>query len=508
MRVLITILFTFLFALSVFAQTQAEITAPMTYLRKTPSPTAEKLETIQKGDKVTLENRENKDSWFYVSLTNGKKGWISENTFRALDSGVIVNESNKTGESKPKEAEKPKEPIRFAIFGNKPKESEKPKETPKTVVEKPKSEETPKEIERPRVAKIKESEKPKETPKPKEAAKVKENPKPTETAKVEPNNATPTTETVLTTPAAIPSPTPKPDVPIEDKEVLNIDTEEVSLNVRVVDANNRSVNNLKQSQFQIYEDDVLQPITSFVTTEVPIINALVIDNSRSLRSQLTKVIDAGKILVSANKEKDVSTIFRFVSANKIELVQDFTSNKNSLNNALDNLFVEGGQTAIIDAVYQATQKVEQYQNSKKPEDVKVRALILVSDGDDRSSTKTEQELFQLLRAAHVQIYAIGFTNNLTTEPDATGVSRQEKAKTFLTRLSTETGGKVYFPNSVEELSAIAVEIAGDLRTQYLISYSPTGENRDNSFHQIKVVTESGDKAITRTGRSSTPQKKP
>ncbi|MBX7171069.1 MAG: VWA domain-containing protein [Pyrinomonadaceae bacterium] len=508
MRVLITILFTFLFALSVFAQTQAEITAPMTYLRKTPSPTAEKLETIQKGDKVTLENRENKDSWFYVSLTNGKKGWISENTFRALDSGVIVNESNKTGESKPKETEKPKEPVRFAIFGNKPKEVEKPKETPKTIVEKPKPEETPKEIERPRVAKVKENEKPKETPKPKETAKVKETPTSKEAAKVESNNQAPPTETVLTTPAATSSPTPKPDVPIEDKEVLNIDTEEVNLNVRVVDANNRSVNNLKQSQFQIYEDDVLQPITSFVTTEVPIINALVIDNSRSLRSQLTKVIEAGKILVSANKEKDVSTIFRFVSANKIELVQDFTSNKNSLNNALDNLFVEGGQTAIIDAVYQATQKVEQYQNSKKPEDVKVRALILVSDGDDRSSTKTEQELLQLLRAAHVQIYAIGFTNNLTTEPDATGVSCQEKAKTFLTKLSSETGGKVYFPNSVEELSAIAVEIAGDLRTQYLISYSPTGENSDKNFHQIKVVTESGDKAITRTGRSSTPQKKP
>ncbi len=58
-------------------------------------------------------------------------------------------------------------------------------------------------------------------------------------------------------------------------------------------------------------------------------------------------------------------IVRFVSANKIEVVQDFTTRKNSLNTALDNLFIEGGQTAIIDAVYQTTKKVGQYQNSKQ-----------------------------------------------------------------------------------------------------------------------------------------------
>lgn len=485
MKIFTAILFTFLFALSIFAQSQAEIIVPMTYLRKIPNATAEKIETVQKGDKVTLEKREKKDSWFYVSVSNGKKGWISENTFRPLESGTTVTQPTSTEVSTPKVSEKPKE-------------AEKPKERTKIAI----------------------FEKPKETPKPKEVEKPKENSKVNSTSSIDSRERiankpattpTPVISSVPTptpVPLAVPSPTPKPDAPIEDNEVLKIDTEEVSLNVRVVDGSNRAVNNLDKSQFQIYEDDVLQPITSLITTEVPIINALVIDNSRSLRSQLTKVIEAGKIIVGANQTKDVSTIFRFVSANKIEVVQEFTSNKSSLNNALDNLFVEGGQTAIIDAVYQATQKVEQYQNSQKAEDVKVRALILVSDGDDRSSSKTEQELFQLLRASHVQIYAIGFVNNLTTEPDAKGVNAQEKAKSFLTRLSTETGGKVYFPNSINELSTIASEISKDLRTQYVISYSPTNENRDGSFRQIKVVTQSGNKAITRTGRTSSPKGKP
>jgi len=252
----------------------------------------------------------------------------------------------------------------------------------------------------------------------------------------------------------------------------------------------------------------LQPITSFTTAEVPVINALVIDNSRSLRSQLKKTIEAGKIIVGTNRPKDESTIVRFVSKDKIEVVQDFTPNKNFLNNALDNLFVEGGQTAIIDAIYQTAKKVEQYQNSQKKEDVKLRSLILVSDGDDRGSSYQEQQLFELLRESQVQIYAVGFISDLSKEIDPTsGMSRQEKAKTFLTRLAQETGGKVYFPNSIDELAQIAADISGEQRTQYLISYAPTNENRDGTFRKIKVVVAEGTNkekriAITRAGRNS------
>ncbi len=149
----------------------------------------------------------------------------------------------------------------------------------------------------------------------------------------------------------------------------------------------------------------------------------------------------------------------------------------------------------------------------KNEDVKVRALILVSDGDDRGSTKTEQQLFELLRESQVQIYAIGFVNDLSKEPEANGISRQEKAKTFLTRLSEETGGRVYFPNSPEELSKIASDISNDLRTQYVISYSPTNDTRDGTFRPIKVtITEGENKekrtAVTRTGRTSVNKAKP
>ena len=443
MKFLITIVLTLLLAFSVFAQSQAEVIVTSTYLRKLPETSAEKVQTVQKGDKVTFEKSQVKNGWYYVSILNGTvKGWIRKDTV-----GSIVKARTDIQKPPKKNVSTPT-PIAtetpIIIIVPSPKLPKNPKVTPKVT--------------------------------PKATSKV--------------------------TPKVIPSPTS-----IEDDEVLRVETEEISLNVRVVNEGNRSVNNLKQSDFKIYEDNVLQPITFFTTAEIPIINALVIDNSRSLRSQLIKVLEAGKIIIAANRPKDETTIVRFVSKDKIEVVQDFTSNKSSLYNALDNLYVEGGQTAIIDAVYQTAKKVEQYQSSTKKEDVKLRSLILVSDGDDRGSSYNEDQLFKLLRELNIQIYTIGFVNDLSKEAELNGMSRQDKARKFLIRLAQETGGKVYFPNSINELPQIAADISGELRTQYLISYNPTNTGRGGTFRQIKVVvTEGANKekriAITRSGRNA------
>lgn len=421
--------FALLFAFSVFAQRQAEVSVATTYLRKTPDYNGEKLKTLQKGEKVTVEKGRETGGWTLVSTADGSvRGWVLSNTIQTV-----------------KNAEKV---------------SQIPNPNPQTTVQTP--------------------------------------------AQTTPDPAATSTQT---TPQTTPTPAPTPDVVEDDNEVLQIDTEEVSLNVRVVNAGNRPVGNLKESSFRIYEDGVLQPITSVTTAEVPIFNALVIDNSRSLRAQMPRVIEAGKIIAGANKPQDEVSVVRFVSADKIEVVQEFTPDKTRINNALDNLFVEGGQTAIIDAVYRTAEMVQKYQNSQKKEDVKIRTLILVSDGDDRGSQFTEKLLFELLRNSYVQIYAIGFTNDLSDVPDAeTGISRQ-KARAFLTRLAQETGGKVYFPDSIDQLGKIALEISSELRTQYVVSYSPTNTNRDGSFRQIKVeVTDAtpGEKrtAITRSGRNA------
>jgi len=317
------------------------------------------------------------------------------------------------------------------------------------------------------------------------------------------------------TPQTIPTPAVSPKTTTlptpEEDEVIKIDTELVNLNVRVVDRNNRSIGTLRQEEFKIYEDGVLQPIEFFTKSEVPTNYSLVIDNSGSLRPQLEKVIEAGKIIIGTNRPGDETSIIRFVSRDKISIEQNFTSNKADLDDALDNLYIEGGQTAIIDAVYLAAEQVNEYEKTRDPNDRKRRALILVSDGEDRDSFYKEPQLFNMLKETDVQIYAIGFVGDLDKEGGFISKSPQGKAKAFLERLANETGGKVYFPNDVSELPGIAANIATELRTQYSIGYIPTNDRKDGSFRNIKVSVADGPNkqkriAVTRTGRTATGDK--
>ena len=301
------------------------------------------------------------------------------------------------------------------------------------------------------------------------------------------------------------TPTPTPMKISEETDVIRVDTELVNLNVRVIDRNNRPINGLAQNDFKILEDNVPQQIEFFSRSEVPTNYGLVIDNSGSLRPQLEKVIEAGKIIVATNKPEDETTVIRFVSRDKITIEQPFTATRTDLNDALDNLFIEGGQTAIIDAVYLAAEKVTEYEKVRGKDDRKRRALVIVSDGEDRDSYYNEAQLFELLRETDVQIYAIGFVNDLSKEAGFIAKSPQGKAKAFLQRMATETGGKAYFPNDISELSSLAKEIGAELRMQYSIGYLPSNEKKDGTFRNIKVVIDDGPNkqkriAITKAGR--------
>lgn len=313
---------------------------------------------------------------------------------------------------------------------------------------------------------------------------------------------------------ATPSPTPSsspvaaPTIKATpDDEIIKIDTELVNLNVRVIDRNSRPINNLTEQEFKIFEDGKPQQIDFFSKSEVPTNYGIVVDNSGSMRLQLDKVVEAGKILVSTNKQADETMVIRFVGRDKIEIEQPFTSNKTDLIDALDNLYIEGGQTAIIDAVYLAVENIQEHQGQKANEDKKRRALILVSDGEDRNSYYNEKQLFDLLRESDVQIYAIGFVDDLSKDGGFISKSPRDKAKAFLERIASESGGKAYFPKSAAELPDLAREISNELRTQYSIGYIPSNDKKDGTYRNIKVQVADGPNsqkriAITRAGRTA------
>ena len=301
-----------------------------------------------------------------------------------------------------------------------------------------------------------------------------------------------------------PKPTPTPPEEFGEGEVVKVDTELVTLNVRVIDRNNRPIDNVKESDFHVFEDGVEQPLAFFTREEVPVSYGLAIDNSGSLRSQLQSVIDAGKTIINSNRTGDETFLVRFVSSDKIETLQDFTSSMELLLDALDNMYIEGGQTAVIDAVFLSAERVAEYKKGDD-NDRRRRALIVVTDGEDRVSFYKQEQLFARLREADVQIYVIGFVNELETDRGFIRKSSREKAVNLLNKLASETGGRAFFPQSISELPKIATDIVRDLRSQYVLAYNPTNKARDGSYRAIRVAVADStgrDKriALTRGGR--------
>ncbi len=301
-----------------------------------------------------------------------------------------------------------------------------------------------------------------------------------------------------------PTPTPTPPEEIDPESRIVINAELVELHVRVIDRNNRPINNVRQNEFRVFEDGVPQTIESFSREEVPISYGLAVDTSASLRSQIQSVIDAAKTIINSNKPGDETFLVRFISSDKIQTEQDFTDKKDLLIDALDNLYVEGGQTAVIDAVYLSAEHVADYQKGDAS-DRRRRALIVITDGEDRNSFYKQEQLFARLREEDVQIFVIGFINELDKEGGFIRKSPREKAVSLINKLASETGGRAFFPESIAELPQIAGEIVRDMRTQYVIAYNPTNKTQDGSYRAIKVTVDQpsdADKriALTRTGR--------
>lgn len=250
----------------------------------------------------------------------------------------------------------------------------------------------------------------------------------------------------------------------------------VILNVRVTDSAGHAVVDVNQDGFTVTEDGVTQKITYFSKAEVPLSYGLVIDNSASMRRLLDAVVQTGAKIVNSNKGDDETFLVRFISSDKIETVVDFSSNKLLLQDRLNNLFVEGGQTALIDALYLSAQKLV---GRKAENSLRRQALILITDGEERSSFYKQAQLFELLSANDIQIYVVGFTNQLD------GKSKT-RAIELLSRLANDTGGRIFFPQTPLGLADVADEVVRDIRNQYTVGYVPSGTGPENSFHKVLV----------------------
>jgi Ca-activated chloride channel family protein len=343
------------------------------------------------------------------------------------------------------------------------------------------------------------------------APRGRQTPTPTPTPSTAPSN-TQQQQTTGGAPKLRTSPTAEPDATqheptdeeIEEGGVVRVESNLVNLHVRVIDRNNRPINDVTDSDFHVFENGVPQQVQFVTREEVPITYGLVVDNSGSLRSQISQVVEAAKTIVASNKPGDETFVVRFIASDEIKILQDFTADKNALGDALDDMFIEGGQTAVIDAVYLAAEHASERRKNDPVEDKRRRALVLVTDGEDRNSFYKTEQLFESLKEEDVQIYVIGFVNELEKDRGFISKSKRQKAVDLLDRMAKETGGRTFYPTSLSELPQIADEITKDLRTQYVISYKPAASARPGEYRPVRVAVSDGRGgehriAVTRSG---------
>lgn len=263
---------------------------------------------------------------------------------------------------------------------------------------------------------------------------------------------------------------------------IRIGTDLVVLDVTVVDQSSNPVLDLKQDQFQVFEDKVQQKVEFFSREQVPVSLVFTIDTSGSMRQKIDTVIKASTNLVKESRQGDEMAVIEFKDTP--ELLEEFTTDVNDTIDTLQGLSVSG-QTAMLDALYLAGDYANKEGKNRR------KAVVVVTDGLDKDSYYKFNEVVSHLREVDVQIYLIGFTGDLEKDGNIFKKSSKAKAEELLSKLAEETGGKAFFPRELSEVHTIAQQISTDLRTQYAIGYYPTNSKRDGTFRSVKVQVNAG-----------------
>jgi VWFA-related protein len=302
-------------------------------------------------------------------------------------------------------------------------------------------------------------------------------------------------------PTPRPTPTRTDDITtLDDDEIERVDTSLTNVIFTAADKNKRFVSNLKQEDIRVLEDGVPQQIFTFqAQIDLPLTLALVIDTSISQERTLPEEKAAARAFVDAvmRPSKDEVAVLSFTGDSTLE--QGLTGNAARVRSAIERVefvppsggyigngnIIRGGtppisgdnqatagSTAIWDAVYATCHEV-MVESSDKTR----RAIVLLTDGDDTSSTLKLDEAVQEALKTDTLVFAIGIG-------DSFGYSGVDEGS--LRKITERTGGRAYFPRSEEDLRNAFAQIQRELREQFLVAYSPTNKRRDGSYRKLQI----------------------
>ena len=302
--------------------------------------------------------------------------------------------------------------------------------------------------------------------------------------------------------SASPSPTPPETPPVEDDEIIKIDTEVVNVLFTAQDKNRRLLTTLKQSDIRILEGGQPQEIIAFSRQiDLPLSLAILIDTSASQERTLPEEKAAAISFVESvvRPAKDEVSVVSFTGEATLE--QGMTNNLTRLRRAIDRVefvapsgYIGGGvvtnggsvpgtppisgtnqavagSTAIWDAIWVTAAEVL----GPAPEKTR-RAIILLSDGVNTYGQKKLDEAVQAAQKSEAVIYSIGIGDNFYDGVD----------KGALNKISERTGGRAFYPRDEAELREAFRQIQEEMRSQYLIAYAPVNQKRDGSYRKIEI----------------------
>jgi len=278
----------------------------------------------------------------------------------------------------------------------------------------------------------------------------------------------------------------------EPVTTLKINVQVVNIYFNVKDKRGALIPNLKKEDFQVAEDGKPQTIKYFAAeSNQPLTLGLLIDTSGSQTRVLPMEQEVGAaFLRDVLTPKDLAFLINFDVS--VDLIQDYTNDAARLRRAMEKTVINDGGgggaggiagagqgtipvykpkgTLLYDAVYLASNEKLQKETGRK-------AMILLTDGGDNGSDETLPNAIAAAQRSEVIVYVIMIADRMNFRA---GDSEMHK-------LAEATGGRVIdVGNNPKKLREAFDTIGTELRSQYMVGYTPTNTATDGKYRKLEV----------------------
>jgi Ca-activated chloride channel family protein len=247
----------------------------------------------------------------------------------------------------------------------------------------------------------------------------------------------------------------------------SVDVDLVQVTVVVLDGT-RFVRGLPRSAFRVLEDGVRQPITYFGSENVPLELVAGVDISDSMTGAIGQVKEVVKRFFSALRLTDRVTLVAFNENFFLLPSLDLAGRLN----AVDSL-APWGMTSLHDTIIRSFDML-----GKQPGR---RGMVIFTDGEDTASHATAEAVERRADSSDAVLYLIGQGRAVDSPA----------LRTLCERLARKSGGRAFFPRRIESLGETFDQILEELSNQYLITYPPPSQKRDDRWHRIRVEVADG-----------------